>query len=326
MSVALAAEAPRLPRAAKPPVTDRFATLHTFMVAAELLSFTAAGRQLAVSSSAVGKVIGRLEDRLGVRLFHRNTRNVALTGEGELFLTRCRSIFQELEAAELELARSAAEPRGRLRIAVPPLGAALTAPLAAFALAYPEIELDLEITDRAVDVIGERFDAVLRLGEASDSQLITRSLGEMTHRLVAAPAYLAMRGRPETPEDLLEFDGLLRRWPASGQVEPWPLRRDGQDLNLAIPMRLAASEIAPLIALAEAGLGIACVPEICVGRQLEEGRLVALLDGYVQGATTLRLLWPSSRHRSHKVKAFVDFMSLRLPPALRGAGPRAFSG
>ncbi len=293
------------------------------MVAAELLSFTAAGRRLAVSSSAVGKMVGRLEDRLGVRLFHRNTRNVALTSEGELFLTRCRSIFLELEAAELELARAAAEPRGRLRIALPQLGAVLTAPLAAFAAAFPEIELDLEITDRPVDVIGERFDVVLRLGEVTDSQLITRSLGEMSHRLVASPAYLAMRGRPEVPEDLLALDGLLRRPSAGGQVEPWPLRRDDQGLNLAIPARLTASDASQLVAFAEASLGIACVPEICVGRQLADGRLVAVLDGYVQGDSTLRLLWPSSRHRSHKIKAFVDFMSQRVPAALRASAPLA---
>jgi DNA-binding transcriptional LysR family regulator len=294
---------------------DRFATLNTFVIAAELRSFTAAGRQLGVTSSAVGKVIGRLEDRLGVRLFHRNTRTVSLTGEGEQFLKRCRSIFSELEAAEIELGQSLAEPRGRLRVGLPLSGMLLIPPIAAFAAAYPDIDLDLDFTDRVVDVIDERFDVVLRAGDLTDSQLMTRSLGEFTYRIVAAPGYLMERGgRPETPEALIEFDCLHHRLPSSGRLERWALVRNGVDLDLELPVRAVASTIEPLVAMAEAGLGIAYVPRFAVRRQLAEGRLVSLLDEFVQGAGILRLVWPSSRHTSHKVKVFVDFMSQRLLP------------
>lgn len=294
---------------------DRFATLNAFRIAAELRSFTAAGRKLGVSSSAVGKVIGRLEDRLGVRLFHRNTRIVSLTGEGEQFLRRCRSIFSELEAAEVELAQSAAGPRGRLRVSLPLIGMRLIAPITAFAEAYPEIELDLDFTDRVVDVIDERFDVVLLIGDLTDSQLVTRSLGEFTYRIVAAPDYLAARGGPpETPEALVDFDCLHHRAPSSGRLERWPLRRDGVDLDLELPVRTVASALEPLMAMAEAGLGIACVPWFAVRQPLAQGRLVSLLDAYVQSVGVLRLLWPSSRHTSPKVKAFVDFMSQRLLP------------
>jgi DNA-binding transcriptional LysR family regulator len=312
--LALAQDLARPPSAllTKQPAMDRFATLNAFMIAAELRSFTAAGRHLGVSSSAVGKVIGRLENRLGVRLFHRNTRTVGLTGEGEQFLKRCRSIFGELEAAEVELAQSATGPRGRLKVSLPLIGMALMAPIAAFAAAYPEIELDLDFTDRVVDVINERFDVALRMGELSDSQLMTRSLGEFTFRIVAAPSYLAKRrGPPGTPEALLGFDCLHHRPPSSSRLERWPLRRDGVDLDLELPVRAVASTLEPLIAMAESGLGIACVPRFAIRQQLAEGRLVSLLDEYVLSASPLRLLWPSSRHTSHKVKAFVDFMGQR---------------
>jgi DNA-binding transcriptional LysR family regulator len=302
-------------RPIRQPVMDRFATLNTFIIAAELRSFTAAGRQLGVTSSAVGKVIGRLEDRLGVRLFHRNTRTVSLTGEGEQFLKRCRSIFSELEAAEIELGQSLAVPRGRLRVGLPLFGMLLMPPITAFAAAYPEIDLDLDFTDRLVDVIDERFDVLLRTGDLTDSQLMTRSLGEFTYRIVVAPGYLAERGgRPETPEALVGFDCLHHRLPANGRLERWPLRRNGVDLDMDLPVRMVASTLEPLVAMAEAGLGIACIPQFAVRRQMADGRLVSLLDEFVHGAGALRLVWPSSRHASQKVKAFVDFMSPRLLP------------
>src|ERR1700761_5026724 len=143
------------------PGMDRLTSLTAFVQAAESRSFTAAGRKLGISSSAVGKTIVRLEERLGVRLFHRSPRSITLTTEGAAFLKRCQRIFEEVEAAELEMAQSTATPRGRLKVSMPFAGMLLTPPLSSFASQYPDIELDLDFSDRMVDVIEEGSDVVM---------------------------------------------------------------------------------------------------------------------------------------------------------------------
>jgi DNA-binding transcriptional LysR family regulator len=137
---------------------DRLGPLNAFIHAAESRSFTTAGRELGISPSAVGKAVGRLEERLGVQLFHRSTRSITLTAEGALFLKRCQTIFGEIEAAELELAQTTAAPRGKLRVSMPLIGMLMMPAISAFAKVYPEIALDLDFTDRLVDVIEEGFD------------------------------------------------------------------------------------------------------------------------------------------------------------------------
>jgi len=148
---------------------DSLGSLNAFVHAAEARSFTVAGRQLGVSSSAMGKAVARMEERLGVRLLHRSTRSITLTAEGALFLERCRRIFSEIEAAELELSQTRGAPRGTLRVSLPLVGTLMMPTLVAFMRAYPEIILDLDFSDRVVDVIEEGFDAVVRFAEAGDS-------------------------------------------------------------------------------------------------------------------------------------------------------------
>ena len=146
---------------------DKMAGLSAFLQAAETRSFVAAGRQLGVSASAIGKAVVRLEERLGVRLFHRSTRSITLTPEGSLFRDRCRKIVCEIEAAELELSQTREAPRGKLRVSLPLIGMLMMPAVMAFMRAYPEIELDLDFTDRLVEVIDEGFDAVIRTGASS---------------------------------------------------------------------------------------------------------------------------------------------------------------
>jgi len=166
---------------------DSLGSLSVFVQVAQTLSFTAAGRVLGVSSSAVGKSIARMEERLGVRLFHRSTRSITLTSEGALFLERSRRILAEVEAAEQELTDAAATPRGKLRISVPQVRGLLMPVLSDFMRAYPEIELDVDFSDRMVDVIEEGFDAVIRTGKPEDSRLMARHLGHYQLVLVATP-------------------------------------------------------------------------------------------------------------------------------------------
>src|SRR6201998_739852 len=164
----------------------RLGALSAFVQAAEARSFTVAGRQLGVSSSAIGKAVARMEERLGVRLLHRSTRSITLTAEGALFLEHCRRIFSDIEAAELELSQTHEAPRGTLRVGLPLVGTLMMPTVAAFMRAYPEIMLDLDFSDRVIDVIEEGFDAVVRFADAGDTRLMSRALGTYSRRLVAA--------------------------------------------------------------------------------------------------------------------------------------------
>ena len=291
---------------------DNLGALNAFVQAAEARSFTGAGRQLGVSSSAIGKAIARLEERLGVRLFHRSTRTITLTPEGTLFLERCRRIVCEVEAAELELAQTQGAPRGKLRVSLPLVGMLMMPTLSAFMRAYPDIELDLDFTDRLVDVIDEGFDGVVRAGEVSDSRLMTRKLGGFRLMLVASPAYLALRGAPRKPDELASHACLQHRYATSGKLEPWPLRPGRGRKVIDLPTTAVVNTIEPLIYMAEQGLGIACLPDFAIRRQLEEGTLVAVLEAHTRHAGTFRMLWPSSRYLSPKLRVFVDFMAEHL--------------
>jgi DNA-binding transcriptional LysR family regulator len=291
---------------------DSLGSLNAFVRAAETRSFTGAGRQLGVSSSAVGKAIARLEDRLGVRLFHRSTRTVTLTPEGALFLERCRRIFSEIEAAELEIAQTLGAPRGKLCVSLPLVGVLMMPALSAFMRAYPEIELELDFSDRIVDIIDEGFDVVLRAGEVNDSRLMSRMVGRFRLVLVGSPEYFADRGIPRKPEDLKLHACLHHRYATSGKLERWPLRRGRKDIEISLPMTAVANTIEPLIHMVEQGLGIACLPDLAIRRQLDEGRLVAVLGEHTDHSGPFRLLWPSSRYVSPKLRVFVDFMAQNL--------------
>jgi DNA-binding transcriptional LysR family regulator len=295
---------------------DSLGSLNAFVHAAEARSFTVAGRQLGVSSSAIGKSVARMEERLGVRLLHRSTRSIALTAEGALFLERCRRIFSEIEAAELELRRRT-KPRAA-RVALPLAGMLMIPTLAAFMRAYPEIMLDLDFSDRVVDVIEEGFDAVVRFADAGDTRLMSRALGTYLRRLVAAPAYLAAKGVPKTPDDLKAHACLHHRFPTSRRFEQWPVPPEQAGVEIELPKTAVASTLEPLIHLAEQGLGIAYLPDFAIGRQLREGLLVTVLDDYTDRSGPLRVLWPSSRHLAPKVRAFVDFLAANLVPSVEG--------
>jgi len=178
---------------------------------------------------------------------------------------------------------------------------------------WPEIELDLDFTDRLVDVIDEGFDAVIRTGEARDSRLMTRVLGSYDLKLVGAPAYFAAHGIPESPGDLAGHRCLRQRFPTTGRLEDW-LPDPGDPIEL----RTAATSntIEPLVCLAERGLGIACLPDFAVRAQIEAGTLMSVLDSAVHRCGTFRILWPSSRQLAPKIRVFVDFMAENLfaPP------------
>ncbi|MBO1360457.1 LysR family transcriptional regulator [Acetobacter sacchari] len=292
---------------------DSLGALPVFIQVAETRSFTAAGRHLGISASAVGKAIARLEDRLGARLFHRSTRTITLTHEGRLFLARCHRILGEVEAAKQELADTHAKPSGRLRVSLPMVGMLLMPAVNAFIQTYPEIEPDLDFTDRLVDVIGEGFDVVIRSGDVADSRLMTRVVGMFHHLLVASPAYLDRRGTPTKPADLAQHACLRHRYPTTGKLEAWPLRQP-QHVSGAIepPATVVASAIEPLISMAEAGLGIVSLPDFALREHLKSGRLTQVLSDCTEHSGVFRLLWPSSDYLPSKLRVFVEFMAKNL--------------
>jgi DNA-binding transcriptional LysR family regulator len=294
---------------------DSFSALGVFVRAAEARSFTEAGRRLSVSSSAVGKTISRLEDRLGVRLFHRNTRAITLTPEGELFLESCRRIFSELNRIEQQLSQSKAKPKGRFKVSLPAIGTLMLPTLHGFMREYPEIQLDVEFTDNLVDVIDGGYDAVIRSEEEqADSRLISRRLGSYRLEIVGSPSYFEKHGIPATPDDLLSRPCLHRRYPTSGKLQRWPFARCGPYADLRLPVAAVVTTIAPLVSLAELGIGLACVPNFAVRDQIASGSLVKVLDEYVEHSGIFRAMWPASRHSSAKLRAFVDYMAEHLFP------------
>jgi len=283
-----------------------------FVQVAETRSFVGAGRLLGISASAVGKSISRLEDKLGVRLFHRSTRSVTLTAEGMMFLERSKRILAEIEAAEQELVSAAEAPRGKLRVSLPLVSALVLPVLADFMREYPNVELDLDFTDRQVDVIEEGFDAVVRVGEPKDSRLSARTLGDFRRLLVGSPAYFARRGVPLRPADLASHACLHYRYPSSGKIEQWALRRADDAPEIALPTAMICNNIETRLCFALQGLGIAYLPDFAVREPLASGKLVSVLDEYVDAGGTFRILWPASRHPSPKLRAFIDFLAARV--------------
>lgn len=286
-----------------------------FVQVAETRGFVAAGRLLGISASAVGKSVARLEEKLGVRLFHRSTRSVTLTPEGILFLERSRRILAEIEAAQLELSEAATAPRGRLRVSLPQASALMLPVLGDFMKAYPAIELDLSFSDRLVDVVEEGFDAVVRTGEPTDSRLSARKLGIYRYGLVASPAYLQRHGTPQVPKDLAGHRCLHYRFPNSGKLETWPLPRTEGESDFQLPTSMICDNIETRVCFALQGLGIALLPDFSIKEHLRHGQLTPLLVDQVARMGSFYVLWPASKHPSPKVRALVDFLYANVFPA-----------
>lgn len=291
---------------------DSLNSIVVFVQVAETRSFVAAGRLLGVSASAIGKSVARLEEKLGVRLFHRSTRSITLTAEGSLFLKRSRHILTEIEAAEQELSHASGTPRGRLKISLPLVSTLMLPVLCEFMRTYPEIELDLDFTDQIVDVIEDGFDAVVRTGEPSDSRLKARRLGLFHPLLVASPDYLAQHGTPKVPADLLQHRCLQYRFPYTGKLESWALRLAPGEPPLSLPTTMICNNIETRVYCALKGLGIAYLPDFAIREPLADGRLQPILTDHVEHTDAFYVLWPASKYPSPKVRVLVDFLTAKV--------------
>lgn len=292
---------------------DSLTGLMAFVRTADLGSFVAAGRVLGLSASAVGKAVSKLEQQLETRLFQRSTRSLRLTEEGRAFHERCRSILDDLDDARAMLARTMEIPRGRLRISTPIVSYHLLLPvLPEFMARYPEIEVDLDFSDRIVDLIDEGVDVAIRSGDLPDSRLMARALRPFQMLLCAAPAYLERHGTPTCPRDLDGHLGIRFRYPNSGKIQAWPLTLLPGEPELRARTVLTCNNMEALRGATVAGLGIGCMPDFLAREPLANGALRPLLEDRIDAPGQFSLIWPSNRNLSPKVRVFVDFIGERL--------------
>lgn len=278
-------------------------------------SFASAAKALQMTPSGVSHRISNLEERLGVRLLNRTTRTLSLTEPGEIYHARAVQIVADIEEAERDTAQLYAAPRGRLRVtsAIAFGNQELIGVLPEFLHAYPEIAVELTLTDGIVDLVAEDFDVGIRSGNLEDPSMIARRLVS-THRIVtAAPSYLAEHGTPKHPRDLERHNCLLRH----GQRQPhneWPFEAEDEKLTVKVSGSFSANTNEGIYLAALAGVGILRLASFVVEDALADGRLVPVLESYTsRDDVPIFAVYPSSRHLSPKIRTFVDFLSERLP-------------
>ena len=287
----------------------------------ETKSFTAAAQQLGLPKSTVSRKISQLEERLGVRLLQRTTRKLNLTEVGQAYYERCQRIVQDIAAAEQVVTDMQTAPRGLLRVTVPvDLGSTYIGALVAdFLAAYPEIQLDLDVSDRIVDLIEDGIDLGLRIGPLTESTLIARKLGAIHMRVCASSEYLAKRGAPTTVAQLADHDALA--FAPSGRVLQWTLHGPKGAIEEApFKARLVSNGMLALRDAARAGAGVAVMPEFVIADDLAAGRMAIVLPEWTTAQAELFAVYPSTRNLSPKVRAFLEFVVARMspPPWKRG--------
>lgn len=291
---------------------DRAHALAMFAAVVDQGSFSAAGRMLGLSPSAVSRTIDRIEARLGVRLLLRSTRALSITAEGQSYLQAARRILADLDDAEQQIADQGA-PRGRLRVsAALSHGRLCVVPLLGeFAALYPHILVDIALTDTLTDIAGGQADVAVRFGPLADSTLTARKLGETRRVIVASPAYLARYGAPLAPEDLHRHNCLNFNF---RRVEPvWPFMRDGRDFALSVKGSIEANNGETLGQLAAIGVGIARVGAFSVAQEIADGRLVPLLEEFNPGDVELiHAVFVGGATVPARIRAFVDYLAARL--------------
>lgn len=294
---------------------DRLEAMRAFVRVAEVGSFSAVAQQAGVARSVVTRQIAALEAHLGTRLMARSTRRLSLTSAGTAYLERCRVILNLVEAAESDVAAERAVVRGKLRIGLPlSLGLRRLAPLLLdFAAAHPAVALEMDYTDRRVDLVEEGFDLCIRVTGRLREDDVARKLGESRMKTVASPDYLARHGRPEHPADLARHECLGY----TGGVDPgaWPYTIDGRVENVYVQSRMSANNGDVLAAAAARGYGITLQPDFIADPWLADGRLVEVLPRHAPPPLGVYALLPGTRHLPYRVRALIDFIAARLEEA-----------
>lgn len=291
---------------------DRLREMEMFVRVIEAGSFSAAARDLNMGQPAVSKTIASLEYRLGVRLLTRSTRKLSPTEAGTAFYERALRAIGEANEAESAAQGAGAGLEGRLRISAPVTFSRLhlVPKLGPFLDAHPRVQLDLVMDDRVVDLLAENIDVALRLGVLTDSALKARKLGQAERLVVASPAYLARRGVPRTPADLLEHDGIIYGQGSGGQE--WLFRRGTSETSVYLRTRLKFSAAEGVRAAVLAGQGFAIASRWMFAPELKSRKLKSILDEWTLPAMDLWVIYPSGRLTSAKARAFIKWFEPTL--------------
>lgn len=278
-------------------------------------SFAAAARELGSSSSALAKAVGRLEASLGLRLFHRTTRQVSLTPDGERLFQRCQRVLAEVEELRSEAAGVGAVPSGTLRIDMPIVfGRRVMLPLLAkLTQRHPELQLDARLSDAYVDLVKDGIDVAIRAGELDDSTLVARRFASQDLVMVASPAYLRRRGTPAAPDQLAGHDAIVFRMPTGMRDRPWQLRQRGRTLSLHPAARLRFNDGEAMVRAAQLGLGLAQVPDYMAADEIAARRVVEVLADCRPPSMPIHAVMPANRLVPARVRALLD--ALPQPPA-----------
>lgn len=292
---------------------DRFQSLTAFAKVVEAGSFARAADRLDLSVSAVSRQVAELEAQLGVRLLNRTTRRLSLTESGRAFYERCVQLLADLEEAEEAVTASAVLPRGTLRLtASVSFGVGYLAPaIADFRLQHPQLRFDVELSDRAVDIVDEGIDLAIRIGDIGSHALIGRRIGVSRLVCCAAPSYLARHPAPNTPEDLAAHPCLTYEYSSIGNVWRF-IDAENRVHDVKVTGPAHANNGAMLAALAVAGVGINLEPDFIVVNDVRAGRLTPLLNGYTPPTISINAAYSSRRHLSAKVRTFIDFLAARF--------------
>ncbi|KQV53826.1 MULTISPECIES: LysR family transcriptional regulator [unclassified Duganella] len=286
-------------------------SIELFVLAAEQGSFTAAAALAGVTPAAVSRSISRLEERLGVRLFVRTTRQIRLTDGGKVYFEQCRQALSQLVEAEREVTGQQAAPSGKLRISVPTPYAhyRLLERVAAFRVQFPEVQVEIHVSNRNIDFAEEGYDLAVRGRAPQDSTLIARKLEDAALVLVASPSYLKRRGMPRSLEELADHECIQFVLPSTGRLIPWQFMRDGAQIELAgSDAIVCAEDFLGMGTLAVHGGGIAQTYRFAVERELASGVLVELLPQHGGCSRPFYLIYPHARHLSLRVRSFVEFV------------------
>ena len=290
---------------------DRFDAMQAFARVVETGSFTKAADTLHMSKTSVTQLVQQLEARLRVRLLNRTTRKVNVTADGAAYYERVLGLLADLDDAETSLSGASSVPRGRLRVDVPsPLARMILVPaLPAFHARYPEIQLDLGVSDRMVDIIDEKVDCVVRGGELTDQSLMARRIGDLRLGVYAAPSYLERAGSPSHPRELENTQHRIVGFLGSRLGKPFAMHRDQESIKVQGRYVLSTDDGNSYLAAGLAGLGILWLPDYMAREHLASGELVALFEDWRLDPMPLYLAFPPNRHVSAKLRVFIDWIA-----------------
>ena len=288
---------------------DRIDAMQAFVAVADLQGFAPAARKLALSPSAVTRLIAGLEDRLGARLLQRTTRKVALTDAGARYLERARRILADLEEAEDSVESERTRPGGRLVVSAPiGFGRLHVSPVvSAYLKRFPEVGADLRLSDRMINLVEDGVDLAVRIGHLPDSTLVARHVGEMRRIVVASTGYLKARGEPKRPEEIAAHDTI--QFGAMTASPDWRFVEDGREVRISPVPRFSSNSADAAIQYAEQDGGLTRVLFYQAAASLKAGRLKTVLAKYEQPPLPIHIVYPTSRLLSAKVRTFIDLVT-----------------